>query len=343
MKQRLMIVLTSLFILGALLPSFVFAQQVPVNIRNNVYFLESVRQANLANLAFDEGDYVASFNYSQQAIHYANLSDEFVLLQLKIRETDEAIAAARRVLDYAESVDAPARYPSEYNNAQGLFTQARSYRAAERWDDAIEAANQVILVLAGIGEPAILAQVQDALPAQYTVRPWTLTRDSFWVIAGWPWVYNDPYQWRVLYEANRDRIPDASNPDLILPGMIMLIPSLRGETRQGMYEEGRDYSGVTPAPSAVNQSTSRTVFPGQYTVRSWATTGDSFWVIAGWSWVYNDSEQWRILYNANRDRLPDPANPDLILPGMVMIIPSLSGEVREGMWDANTTYPTFSR
>ena len=158
-------------------------------------------------------------------------------------------------------------------------------------------------------------------------------------------MYNDSSQWRVLYDANRDRIPDAGNPDLILPGMIMLIPSIRGETRQGMYEEGRDYSGVAPAPAPapVSQTTSRTVLPGQYTVRSWTTTGDSFSAIAGWSWVYNDSSQWRVLYDANRDRIPQPDNPDLILPGMIMIIPSLAGEVREGMWDANTTYTTFSR
>ena len=336
MKRKLMIVLASLFILGILLPSFSFAQQVPVNIRNNVYFLESVRQANLANLAFDEGDYVSSYNYSQQAIHYANLSDEFVLLQLKIRETDEAIAAARRMLDFADSVDAGTRYPDEYSLAQSLFTQARTYRASERWDDAIEAANQVLVALAGISEPGM----QGVLPSQYTVRQWNLTRDSFWVIAGWPWVYNDPSQWRVLYDANRDRIPDAGNPDLILPGMVMLIPSLRGEARQGMYEAGRDYTGLLPA---ANQSGARLVLPGQYTVRSWATTGDSFSAIAGWSWVYNDSSQWRVLYDANRDRIPQPDNPDLILPGMIMLIPSLGGEVREGMWDANATYPTFSR
>jgi hypothetical protein len=30
--------------------------------------------------------------------------------------------------------------------------------------------------------------------------------------------------------------------------------------------------------------------------------------------------------------MPDPANPDLIEPGMVIDIPSIRGETREGMW-----------
>jgi nucleoid-associated protein YgaU len=73
------------------------------------------------------------------------------------------------------------------------------------------------------------------LPAQYTVRPWSVSRDSFWVISSWPWVYNDPLLWRILYEANRERLPQPDNPDLIFVDMILDIPSIRGEARQGMW------------------------------------------------------------------------------------------------------------
>ena len=67
--------------------------EVPVNIRNNSFFIESLRYNNLARLAFDEGDYVASTEYSEEAIRFANLSDEYVLLRLKMMECDIAIAA----------------------------------------------------------------------------------------------------------------------------------------------------------------------------------------------------------------------------------------------------------
>jgi nucleoid-associated protein YgaU len=76
--------------------------------------------------------------------------------------------------------------------------------------------------------------------------------------------------------------------------------------------------------------------PARYTVRS----TDSLWKIAGYPWVYNDPMRWSTLYNANRARMPQPDNPDLIHPGMVLEIPSIRGELREGMWDSTRVYPT---
>jgi hypothetical protein len=80
------------------------------------------------------------------------------------------------------------------------------------------------------------------------------------------------------------------------------------------------------------------VLPAQYTVRPWASSGDWFWNIAGRDWVYGDPRQWRLIYNANKAKLSDPNNPNLIKPGMVLDIPSLRDEVRQGMWTADGTY-----
>ena len=223
-------------------------ENVPASIRNNRYFVESVRLTNLAQKAFDEGDFDASTEYSKEAVRFAYLSDEFVRLQLKIRETDDAIAAARKRLDYAASVNAAARYPAEYSLSQTAFAEARSFRAAEKWDDAIAAANRVLTLLAHIGgEPAIVpaaAAGATPLPSQYTVRLWSTFKDCLWNIAGRPWVYNDPYQWRRLYDANKSKMPQPNNPDLIEPGMVLDIPSIRGETRQGMWDANKTYPTV---------------------------------------------------------------------------------------------------
>ena len=236
---------------------------VPGSIRNNRYFLESVRLTNLAELAYEEGDYDASTQYSEEAVRYAQLSDEFVRLQLKIRETDDAIAAARRRLDYAASVNASVRYPTEYTQAQNYYNEARSLRAAESWDPAIEAANRVLMALAYIteGQEQPVAQVQQPaptptpdptpapgptlLPSQYTVRPWNDTKDCFWNIAGYPFVYNDPRQWKRLFDANKNKMEDPNNPDLIHPNMVLDIPSIKGESRQGMWNA---YTTYPPLP-----------------------------------------------------------------------------------------------
>jgi len=215
-------------------------EEVPLSVRNNRFFLESVRLTRLAEQSFTEGDFLASIEFSEEAIRQAALSDDYVLLQLKIRETDSAIAAARRRIEFADSINAARHYPDEYSEAQALFAEARRLRGAEQWDDAIEAANSVLIALANLPGGDRLA----SLPAQYTVRQWTSTRDSFWVISGLPWVYNNPWEWRRLYNANRAKLPQPNNPDLILPGMIIDIPSIRGETRQGMWEEGRTYPAL---------------------------------------------------------------------------------------------------
>ncbi|MCL2318789.1 MAG: LysM peptidoglycan-binding domain-containing protein [Treponema sp.] len=229
-------------------PSQVLAQaatgdaDIPASIRNNKYFVESVRLTLLAQQAYDDGDYDASAQYSEDAIRYAHLSDEYVQLQLKIRQTDDAIAAAKSRLDYAASVNAAARYPVEYSQAQTAFTEARTLRAAQSWDDAIAAANRVLVALANVSSEQKVAEGPIPLPAQYTVRPWSTSKDCLWNIAGRPYVYNDPKKWKVLYDANKAKMPQPNNPDLIHPGMIMDIPSIKGETRQGMWDAGKTYS-----------------------------------------------------------------------------------------------------
>ncbi len=44
--------------------------------------------------------------------------------------------------------------------------------------------------------------------------------DCLWCISGKSEIYNDPYQWPVIYRANRDQIKDA---DLIYPGQELTI------------------------------------------------------------------------------------------------------------------------
>jgi len=205
-------------------------------IRNNNYYMESLRHANLARLAYAEGDYDSSIRYSAEAIRYAGLSDAYVKMRLKMAETDRAIYAAGRRLEFAASINAASKYPEEYVEAQAAYAEARSFRAAERWDDAIDAANRVLAALAYVD-----GKLPEPLPAQYTVRTWSTFKDCFWNIAGRPWAYNDPYMWKFLYEANKTKMPDANNPDLIEPGMVLDIPSIRGEVRQGMWDPGNTY------------------------------------------------------------------------------------------------------
>jgi len=94
----------------------------------------------------------------------------------------------------------------------------------------------------------------------------------------------------------------------------------------------------TGVPTGVPAADGTFPLPASYTVRAWSVSHDCFWNIAGRPWVYGNPHQWRVLYNANKAKLPNPNNPNVIEPGTVLDIPSLKGEARQGAWDGNKTY-----
>jgi nucleoid-associated protein YgaU len=143
------------------------SEDIPDSIRNNRYYLESLRYANLARLAMTEGDYDAVGEHSAEAIAWAERSDAYVR--------------------------------------------------------------------------AFLENRRPALPAQYTVRTWKNERDCLWNIAAKPWSYNDPHKWRLLYDANKNKFPDPQNPNWLEPGIVLDIPSIKGEIRRGLWTETRQY------------------------------------------------------------------------------------------------------
>lgn len=57
----------------------------------------------------------------------------------------------------------------------------------------------------------------ESLPKSYTVRK----GDTLWGISAKNYVYGDPWQWPLIYKANRDKI---KNPHLIYPKEVLKIP-----------------------------------------------------------------------------------------------------------------------
>ena len=89
-------------------------------------------------------------------------------------------------------------------------------------------------------------------------------------------VYHDGAKWPWIYEANQDKI---SNPNLIYPGWVLLIPTL-----------------------------------DQYTV----IPGDCLWLIASYLSIYSDAKRWPEIYEANKDKISDPdliyPNQEFVIP-----------------------------
>jgi nucleoid-associated protein YgaU len=109
--------------------------------------------------------------------------------------------------------------------------------------------------------------------------------------------------------------------------------------------EKEDYAGATvfakESLKYLAEIKEVTPLPQYYVVKPWAETKDCYWNISGRPYVYNNPTLWENLYQANKDQMKDPSDPDLIYPGMKMEIPSITGEYREGVYDSKKSYDAY--
>ena len=200
---------------------------VPAGIRNNEYYIESLRLQKLAQETYDYGDYGLSASIAQEAIRNAELSDKYAASKL--------IPEAQRLLEWADDNGIEKKFPNNYNEGLTQYETSIDAYGNEEWHNSVIAAIKAIEIFGAFAGSAIPPSGTSGRPRQYTVRTWRVEKDCFWNIAGYPWVYGDPFKWKILYDANKSKLPDPENPDLVEPGMVLDIPSLQGEARQGMY------------------------------------------------------------------------------------------------------------
>ncbi|MDR0383020.1 MAG: hypothetical protein LBH50_03440 [Spirochaetaceae bacterium] len=241
------------------------------NIRKNEHLAESVRLQKLARQAFAGGYYDKAEKYAEDAIRAAMTSDMYVGSQVKMYTVDVMMENALERLAMADSAEIKRLYPDEFYSAKTYYNLGLIAAEAREWNVAIDNAGKVIKTLAAVRLPVAApeeapvaeisaedAAVTEALaenapkedttveqtpyPAQYVVRSWEAYGDCFWNIAGKSWVYGDPRRWPLLYNANKKKLPDPNNPDLIEPGMVIDIPSLKGEKRSGIWNPANAYS-----------------------------------------------------------------------------------------------------
>jgi len=78
--------------------------------------------------------------------------------------------------------------------------------------------NELVERVKTLEEKLAVKPVPELVPKNlYKVRK----GDSLWRISGYRNIYNDPFQWKKIYEANRDKIEDA---DVIYPGQRLIVP-----------------------------------------------------------------------------------------------------------------------
>lgn len=126
--------------------------------------------------------------------------------------------------------------------ADDCIRQAENAKRAGQYVKAVEYA-QKAEEYAALSKKFILEAdgAQGQFPEYYITGTWAHDRDCLWNIAGRSYVYNNPWQWKKLYNDNKNNLPNPDDPNLIKPGLKLHIPSLKGEARSGIYDPEREY------------------------------------------------------------------------------------------------------
>lgn len=201
---------------------------------NNTYQKLANEYARKAQSALNAGEYELSEQYALKAEENAALSKAYIDMMLVKTDADKNMSLAQKKIEWAKSIYVDKNFPMAYSSAETAMENARREYKNEDFKSASTYAQQVLDVLADVYEIT-------PLPQYYVVRPWEQTKDCYWNISGRPYVYNDPRLWENLYQKNKNSMPKPDDPNLILPGMKMEIPSLSGEFREGVYSPSKSY------------------------------------------------------------------------------------------------------
>lgn len=186
----------------------------------------------------DEEDYI---NASRTAA--------FAVSRLDRLEAPLSYAKAEEALKKAKENGYDTSKSNMYNEASQSLTNADEYLKAEDYSNSLLHSKNVIILanLMGVGDSKDFATVEETetftgeFPLYYIVVERTKNTDSLWLIASYDFIYGDGNLWRKIYEANKDKI---KNPDIIIKGQILTIPSLKGEKREGTYDSNKTYGNI---------------------------------------------------------------------------------------------------
>jgi nucleoid-associated protein YgaU len=224
------------------------------NLLDNEYQKAGREYERQATEAMDSGDYAKAADLANLAAEQYQKSREFADAQaLKFRAANAINLAQQTITDVSNG---PKRktHAKEIANAGALLAKARALFAQENWVDSRAKALESLDALKGLtgGTPVAtdtsgtLKQNGKALvlPRYYKVIGRSRNTDCLWRIAAMGAVYNNPHLWPKLWKANKDKLRDPENPNLIHPGTVLEIPQAKGETREGTFDPDKTYPAL---------------------------------------------------------------------------------------------------
>ena len=225
MKKLVLILVVLLITFG-----FVFG----ASYSNNEYQKKARELTALAQEAFDEGNYDKAIELTAQAEENAEKSQAYIQMMIAKADAEKQMTIAKNQQAWALRVRGDVNYPMAYSAGTKSLENGQIAFDKEDFVGASAYAIEAIQSFSSIEEVT-------PLPQFYIVKPWAENKDCYWNISGRSYVYNNPTLWENLYQANKSKMKDPANPDLIYPGMKMEIPSITGEYREGTYSPKAEY------------------------------------------------------------------------------------------------------
>jgi LysM repeat protein len=164
----------------------------------------------------------------------------------ELDRAEKALQAARDAGALENAADQYASAEDKLNEGKNLMDK-RSYSEAR--DALIEAAqlaelarqasleSQGLEAVTTAPTPVVPRVERPALSSSHVV----VKGECLWWISEYKQVYNDPFQWPLIYQANRDQIKD---PDLIYPDQVFRVPK---DTTLNEIKKARKSAGA-PRP-----------------------------------------------------------------------------------------------
>lgn len=213
---------------------------------NNEYYQKSVELRQKADTAYSDGYYDDAYEYALEAEKYAKMSDDYIIQMKLMYQANSMLKTALRRIEYADRINLIGFNAPLYQEARDSYDSAANLFELKSYEDSIIQSEKVIALLGEIKPQLVVIppSIVQLLPKFYTVRLIPERRDCFWRIAEYEFVYADGTKWRVLYDQNKKQIVDANNPDLIHPGQVFEIPSIKGEERDGMFDPEIEYPSI---------------------------------------------------------------------------------------------------
>lgn len=160
----------------------------------------AVNSKNAANREAKE-----MYDLALAAVNSANQAGADTYAQAQMQDARRTLAEAKKTYEAGD-------FKTAKQLAEAALEKARAAEATAKQEASTRQA-QVAQEAAEIAAPA-------AQPRPYPTEHVVIKGETLWWIAEYKQIYDDPFQWPLIYKANRSKIKD---PDLIFPDQVFAI------------------------------------------------------------------------------------------------------------------------